>query len=1104
MIFLLFFLFLLVQPALADQNWTRQAQQAIVLEKASKLAEAEALWLQLIEECTRKKLTVELSQSYFYLGRVYSRGRSWDQAERWLLRAREGGQDEPSWTALVDLQLGLNAIEQMQFSLAAKLLGQARLAAQQAQDLEIELRALSPLADVLASERRWSEAADLYSELASHQRKVNSEQLPMTLYLMALQQEYLGQLDTAEKNFREASVLFGSDPRAQRALSRLALMWFQAREFARAEKIYRELLSTPAGTPEDRQGLADCLAAQGRYQQALALYRQLLQQDSQSLVLQRKMIMTRYRLGDKAQALAQLETLYSESPLNHALFLDELGEPDRAIQLLETLLKVEPDTTTRWADAASQLAILRIRNGELAAAEALLRRALQRVPKPQELGSRANLTHNLAETFLQRYQPEQAIPLLEQSIAAWRQLKKVDSLILSLNNLAAAQQDLGRWDQALGTLREAEEAARGQQVTTAQGTVANSLAYLYHRLGRADDAQAYYKKALELRRHFYDRRGEAATLTSLGVALAEGGALISARHHWEQALKLCTELSLHSIQATLYHYLLRYFPEDPQSPFWARRLSEVNSQIVNPSPQARVAELIAQVRKLQQRKQWEQANALIKQVRTLGDESSLPEDYVEGLALHLEPGQPDIPDDVCATILEYLEHFIRRMPSRLSRSFVAKQHRVLRRVVTWSFRNQGAKGLFESEERIRALGVLALTQGQAVDESHLPEALRQRRNSVEARLHELLRRSSRSSNLEQLKREYRLVCEEVEGYSLAQGLVRKARPATLSSVQASLLPGELMVEFVDLEQHRVAVLIQSQGSPMVVDLGVISRLQRFSQDGDSTTRLATLEGLGRSLWRPWADKVGPDIERLILIPTGSLYHVPLAAISLDNQPLIARYQVECATSATSWMVSRRSPGRGQGALLAAQGQANPQLYALPGTLQEVARLKRVLPGALTMLEHSMTRDNLRHQAAQVRWLHLATHGNLDPQEPLLGGLACADGMLTVADIFRWRLQAEVVVLSACDSGRVNQQDGQEYVGLTQAFQCAGARSMLATLWSVSDQDTAVWMESLYRQLQDGKTLGQATQQATLSMRAQNADPYLWAPFVIWGDGAVRL
>jgi CHAT domain-containing protein len=162
------------------------------------------------------------------------------------------------------------------------------------------------------------------------------------------------------------------------------------------------------------------------------------------------------------------------------------------------------------------------------------------------------------------------------------------------------------------------------------------------------------------------------------------------------------------------------------------------------------------------------------------------------------------------------------------------------------------------------------------------------------------------------------------------------------------------------------------------------------------------------------------------------------------------------------------------------------------------------------LGRQATERRFRELAPEHGVIHLATFGVLNRHNPLfsyvrLNGGADFDGRLEVHEVFGLELSADMVVLSACETGLgagplADVPAGDDWVGLVRAFLYAGAESVVASLWPVDDEATARLMEVFYAQLRMGRSnapaLGEA--QRTLISEAKYANPYYWAAFQITG------
>jgi CHAT domain-containing protein len=149
--------------------------------------------------------------------------------------------------------------------------------------------------------------------------------------------------------------------------------------------------------------------------------------------------------------------------------------------------------------------------------------------------------------------------------------------------------------------------------------------------------------------------------------------------------------------------------------------------------------------------------------------------------------------------------------------------------------------------------------------------------------------------------------------------------------------------------------------------------------------------------------------------------------------------------------------------------------------------------------------------SQYRFIHLATHGLLNTVHPELSGVvlslfdengADTDGFLRLNDIFNLNLPAELVVLSACETGLGKDVQGEGLVGLTRGFMYAGAKRVAVSLWSVNDTATASLMTKFYQQMLEKKLNPVAALRAAqleMLKSEQWKAPYYWAAFVVQGE-----
>jgi CHAT domain-containing protein len=314
--------------------------------------------------------------------------------------------------------------------------------------------------------------------------------------------------------------------------------------------------------------------------------------------------------------------------------------------------------------------------------------------------------------------------------------------------------------------------------------------------------------------------------------------------------------------------------------------------------------------------------------------------------------------------------------------------------------------------------------------------------------------------------------------------------------------------------------------------------------------------LARLVLAPVGDRLRRH-RRIAVVADGGLLHVPFAALAdpaVPGVPLVATHELVALPSLSVLERLRRRPvpdrWRGLAAVVAdpvfeagdprlvggaaagpggavasgagaeivtrALGDLGLRRFArLPGTRAEAEALLSLLPeGAEVYRAFDFAADReavLGGALAGYRIVHLATHGVLDRRTPSLSGLVFSlvdeagrprDGYLPLHEVYGLDLNAEVIVLSACQSGTGKEMNGEGLVGLTRGFMEAGVPRLVVSLWQVGDRGSAELMQRFYRAwLVDGETPSAALAAAQRSMwrDAEWSAPYHWAGFQLVGD-----
>jgi len=309
-----------------------------------------------------------------------------------------------------------------------------------------------------------------------------------------------------------------------------------------------------------------------------------------------------------------------------------------------------------------------------------------------------------------------------------------------------------------------------------------------------------------------------------------------------------------------------------------------------------------------------------------------------------------------------------------------------------------------------------------------------------------------------------------------------------------------------------------------------------AQDFASYARNAHL--LHQALMAPVEDRL--DGKDLIIVPDGPLNAVPFDALlerPLSSRPeeapqlpyVLRDHAVSYAYSATVLLQGLRrkrdsppdefvgfAPGFAE-----VEGATSPR--ALPASRKEVTDVRALFTkraGLFGGWFSGRSRIYLGHEATEkqlmsaglerYRYVHLATHGIADEEHPGLSRLLLEpesgsrdESVLSLGEVYNLHLNADLVVLSACDTGRGRIARGEGIIGLTRGFLYAGAKSLLVSLWPVSDEAAASLVVDFYTELLEGRPKARALREAKLRLMARNpeyAKPFYWASLVLVGDG----
>jgi len=356
----------------------------------------------------------------------------------------------------------------------------------------------------------------------------------------------------------------------------------------------------------------------------------------------------------------------------------------------------------------------------------------------------------------------------------------------------------------------------------------------------------------------------------------------------------------------------------------------------------------------------------------------------------------------------------------------------------------------------------------------------------------------------------------------------------LESVRESLTANELVLEYVMAEPHSYCLAI-SRGSARIVPLAGREGIESSVLAYLKTLKTKTVsESQGRQLYVALLKDIPEFLnkERLIIVPDGRLHLLPFdALIDSRDRYLVSSHTIMYSPSATALYLANSVPQQPtQGAFLgiggipydqdtelsklaSTRGYISSPLVNLPASKEEVLATQAAVRsnGDTVLIGSSATkfafqRSGLDHRAI----IHLAVHGVANEKQPARAVLmffsdskSGDDGILEASEIVHLHTNADLVVLSACDTavGRLQGEEG--IANLSLAFQLAGAKTVVSTLWSIDDTTTLYLMQRFYAHLAEKKAVAYALTEAKRDMLrtyGTQAVPYYWASFKLEGSG----
>ena len=284
-----------------------------------------------------------------------------------------------------------------------------------------------------------------------------------------------------------------------------------------------------------------------------------------------------------------------------------------------------------------------------------------------------------------------------------------------------------------------------------------------------------------------------------------------------------------------------------------------------------------------------------------------------------------------------------------------------------------------------------------------------------------------------------------------------------------------------------------------------SILRETLMEYDQENYLEHTKRLYDMIVRPMESHIG-DSRNLLIIPTNVLHYVPFSVLHDGNDYLIKRFTIRIAPSLNVLTLLSHNRARNENLLIIGNPDLKDEEMDLPGAENEARAIAANYPGSLLLLRQHATETAFYDLSPGYGLIHIASHGKFQTEKPLQSRLLLAstdknNGDLTVNDLFMLRLQARLVVLSACETALSYISSGDDLVGLLQGFFYAGTQGVVGSLWLIEDNSTSMLMQNLYQNLYMGIPPGEALRKAQLMTMKKYPHPFFWGAFQYSGSEA---
>lgn len=985
---------------------------------------------------------------------------------------------------------------------------------------EMEAAFLEKIGQTYRKMRVYDKSIEAYDKAAVLYRKNRNLQRARIAYTA------IGSIYMSRNNYKKSldymnealliARLSGSRRDIGRALGNIANVYYLTGNYDGAIRCYEgsidllEEMGDSVNLEINIGNLGNVYSARGNYKKAIEIY-------SRSLKMSEK--------TNDADAI-------SRNLGNLGIAYSNLEEHEKGMEYLNKALKIARESRLESREVLwlGSIGNAYSRMGKSDEAVEKYQEAIKKAKEIDDQWSVINFQGNVGILYLNTGEFRKAMKLFFDALEYSEKIGDKKSASNFLCNIGIVYENLGMLNQSLQYHRKALDKAREMGDRYSEGTFLGNIGNIYKQAGDHQKSEAYYRQALDIAVELEDLKGQGINLGNLGSVCFDQKKFKEALEYYGKALEIARKTKNPIDEGIRLGNMAGTYRELGD---YKKSLEIYNRAIQLTLQSGNIHGNVLQY--LGRGLTYEKLNKIDEAIADLVKAVEIVENVRTELGVE-----------------EYKSSFSNR--------YILIYEELIELLI---LRNRSEDAM-EYAERAKARSFLDIVgKSDSIKEKAKDRELAEKEIQLLSRIRELEKklyglpedqRMEVIGEIKKAQKEHSEILEKLKIEDCEYASLICVNPSPPGEIRKILQPDEILVEYFTTENKTLVWIMTKEGFHSLTLPANSENVEKDVEDLRNALDPETLKDGGSGEIKNCNEKLAQfhlkyfapieaiinknsskdgKLKRLVIIPHSGFHLIPFSAL-MDSQDkyLIDKYEILTEPSASSFVLFRKrqkkSAGKFTGYALgnanidfsedkrgdASQKRGGEDLFPpefrsgfkpLPGTKKETEEISKEYiskhRSADCYIEKDFTMKKVYETVPGAGVLHFATHGFISGKSKgKFSGLITADGFIYVMDIFRWKLNADMVVLSACKTSVGEMSGGDDVASLSRAFMQAGADNLVATLWSVQDEATRQLMVEFYKEILTGAAPPTSLRGAQLKLKKQYPHPTYWSGFVLSGRG----